>query len=261
MQAIIDKGEYTGAPVLGGQNQFEVLNKVADGIDVKGKITPYDVIIKNAFSTAVYSYCDGTYYSVDDAMEAFRGDVASQVVDGINWDDIDDDYDSVDWCALYAPIINKYKSESTAMYELRDLNFDGIPELAVSLAQYHVAPAQLYTVYDNELVDVGALGEYGEFKFSSDSGLICTVNGGMGYFTTTYYSLEYGKLKKVKQFFSNAAAYPEGSSSIYYEVDGVKVSKSTYDKAVKDFDANCVYDRVGRINKITTSIYNASVTY
>ncbi len=87
MEAIISKGEYAGAPVLGGQNQFEVLNKVADGIDMKGKITPYDAIIKTAFSSAVQSYCDGTYASVDEAMTAFKGDVASTVVDGINWEE------------------------------------------------------------------------------------------------------------------------------------------------------------------------------
>jgi len=86
MEAIINKGEYKGAPVLGGQNQFEVLNKVADGIDMKGKITPYDAIIKTEFSNAVQAYCDGTYSSVDEAMDAFKTGVASQVVDGINWD-------------------------------------------------------------------------------------------------------------------------------------------------------------------------------
>jgi len=82
MEAIIAKGEYKGAPVLGGQNQFEVLNKVADGIDMAGKITPYDSVIKNAFNNAVTSYCDGTYASVDEAMESFKDEVAAQITDG-----------------------------------------------------------------------------------------------------------------------------------------------------------------------------------
>ena len=82
MEAIIAKGEYKGAPVLGGQNQFEVLNKVADGIDMKGKITPYDAVIKTEFSNAVNSYCDGTYATVDEAMEAFKDGVAAQITDG-----------------------------------------------------------------------------------------------------------------------------------------------------------------------------------
>ncbi len=82
MEAIIAKGDYKGAPVLGGQNQFEVLNKVADGIDMKGKITPYDAVIKNEFSNAVNGYCDGTYATVDEAMEAFKDGVAGQITDG-----------------------------------------------------------------------------------------------------------------------------------------------------------------------------------
>ncbi|WP_044976547.1 ABC transporter substrate-binding protein [Ruminococcus sp. HUN007] len=82
MEAIIAKGEYKGAPVLGGQNQFEVLNKVADGIDMKGKITPYDAIIKTEFSNAVNDYCDGAYATVEEAMEAFKNGVAEQITDG-----------------------------------------------------------------------------------------------------------------------------------------------------------------------------------
>jgi spermidine/putrescine-binding protein len=82
MEAIIAKGEYTGAPVLGGQNQFEVLNKVADGIDMKGKITPNDSVIKTAFSNAVNSYCNGTYSTVEEAMDAFKDDVAATITDG-----------------------------------------------------------------------------------------------------------------------------------------------------------------------------------
>lgn len=82
MEAIIAKGDYKGAPVLGGQNQFEVLNKVADGIDMKGKITPYDAVIKNEFSNAVNGYCDGTYATVDEAMDAFKDGVAGQITDG-----------------------------------------------------------------------------------------------------------------------------------------------------------------------------------
>ena len=82
MEAIIAKGDYKGAPVLGGQNQFEVLNKVADGIDVKGRITPYDTIINYEFRYAVNCYCDGTYATVDEAMENFKDCVAGTITDG-----------------------------------------------------------------------------------------------------------------------------------------------------------------------------------
>ena len=47
-----------------------------------GKITPNDAVIKNEFSTAVQAYCEGTYSSVDEAMEAFKDGVAGSITDG-----------------------------------------------------------------------------------------------------------------------------------------------------------------------------------
>ncbi len=85
MEAIIEKGEYTGAPVLGGQNHFVVLNEVANGIDMVGKITPYDAKIKEAFSNNVQAYAEGTIGSVDEALETFKDDVAAAISD-LNWD-------------------------------------------------------------------------------------------------------------------------------------------------------------------------------
>lgn len=85
MEAIISDGSYTGAPVLGGQNQFEVLNKVAAGIDMAGKITPYDATIKTEFSNAVQEYADGNYATVDEALDAFETAVAGKLPD-LNWD-------------------------------------------------------------------------------------------------------------------------------------------------------------------------------
>ncbi len=86
MEDIIAKGEYKGAPVLGGQNHFAVLNEVAKGIDMAGKITPYDAVIKTAFTNAVQEYAEGTHSSVDAAMEQFNMKVAEALPDQLNWD-------------------------------------------------------------------------------------------------------------------------------------------------------------------------------
>ena len=82
MKNIISKGEYKGAPVLGGQNQFEVLDRVAENIDVKGKITPYDYLLYSLFTSNVDSYCDGTFDTIDETIEAFKDDVAANITDG-----------------------------------------------------------------------------------------------------------------------------------------------------------------------------------
>lgn len=80
VEEMIRDNEYEGAPVLGGQNQFEVLNKIAAGIDVKGKITPYDAKIKEEFSYAASSFCDGTYYSIEEALTEFSENVNELVL-------------------------------------------------------------------------------------------------------------------------------------------------------------------------------------
>lgn len=85
MEAIIKDKSYAGAPVLGGQNQFEVLNEVAQGIDMAGKITPYDATIKDQFSQTVQEYCDGTIATVDETLETFKNNVASALPE-LNWD-------------------------------------------------------------------------------------------------------------------------------------------------------------------------------
>lgn len=77
MQAIISEGTYTGEGVLGGQNQFEVLNETASGIDMTGAITEYDATIKTAFNDAVTQYCQGNYATVDDTINGFVDSVAA----------------------------------------------------------------------------------------------------------------------------------------------------------------------------------------
>lgn len=83
MEAIIADGKYEGAPVLGGQNQFVVLNEVANNIDMNGKITPYDAVIKSEFSNAVNEYCDGTVDSVEEAMNNFKTNAAAKLGDEV----------------------------------------------------------------------------------------------------------------------------------------------------------------------------------
>lgn len=70
---------YAGLGVLGGQNHFEVLNTVADGINMAGGITEYDNTIKQAFNTTITEYCRGTYDSVDATIDAFVDNVAGSL--------------------------------------------------------------------------------------------------------------------------------------------------------------------------------------
>jgi hypothetical protein len=77
MENVIAAGVYKGNPVLGGQNQFEVLNVTADQIDMTGAITPYDSPIKGCFNDAVNRYCQGVNADVDATIEDWYTNVAA----------------------------------------------------------------------------------------------------------------------------------------------------------------------------------------
>lgn len=79
MEGVLANGSYTGVGVLGGQNQFETLNVVAQGINMAGGITPYDSTIKQAFNDAVTQYCQGNYATVDETIDAFVDSVAASL--------------------------------------------------------------------------------------------------------------------------------------------------------------------------------------
>lgn len=84
MQAIVDAGTNQNA-LLGGQDQFSVLIGGANSIDMSGKITPYDSVIKDCFNQAVTDYVDGKYDSKDAALEGFQNAVAAKLPN-LNWD-------------------------------------------------------------------------------------------------------------------------------------------------------------------------------
>lgn len=84
MKEIID-AKSNSNPLLGGQDQFAVLYEAANGIDLEGKITPYDATIKNDYIDEVNKYLDGETDSIDKALDAFETKVAGDLPD-LNWD-------------------------------------------------------------------------------------------------------------------------------------------------------------------------------
>jgi len=67
----------TSNKYLNGQNHYEILVKVLDKLDLSNKLTKYDSVIKAKFNNSVAGYLDGTYATKDDAIAAFKGEVAT----------------------------------------------------------------------------------------------------------------------------------------------------------------------------------------
>ena len=63
--------------LLNGQDHYKVLVKVLDNLDLSNKLSKYDSVIKSKFNDSVKGYLDGTYATKDDAINAFKGEVAS----------------------------------------------------------------------------------------------------------------------------------------------------------------------------------------
>ena len=67
----------TSNKYINGQNHYEILVKVLDKLDLSNKLTKYDSVIKAKFNNSVAGYLDGTYATKDDAIAAFKGEVAT----------------------------------------------------------------------------------------------------------------------------------------------------------------------------------------
>jgi hypothetical protein len=80
MESIVDEGTNKN-PLLGGQDQFSVLNAAAQNIDLNGLITPYDSSIKTAFLDAVNAYCAGETADAAACIDDFKNRVAESVTD------------------------------------------------------------------------------------------------------------------------------------------------------------------------------------
>jgi len=74
MEAIAGDSSF-GYEFLGGQNPYDILMGVADGIDFS-TVTPNDQSINDAFTAAVASYVQGDVESVADAKASFQAAVA-----------------------------------------------------------------------------------------------------------------------------------------------------------------------------------------
>lgn len=86
MKSIVDAKTNKSALLADGQDQFATMIDVAAGINLDGKITPYDATIKSDYIDAVNGYVKGDTASVEDALKAFKTKVASDLPEQLTWE-------------------------------------------------------------------------------------------------------------------------------------------------------------------------------
>ena len=68
-------------PLLNGQNHYAVLSQVLDKLDLEGKITKYDSVIKGKFNDSVNALLKGEVADKAAAITKFKTEVGAAIGD------------------------------------------------------------------------------------------------------------------------------------------------------------------------------------
>lgn len=140
----------------------------------------------------------------------------------------------------YRSIVKKASVEGTdPMCSLYDITGDDIPELFVSPCDTHASGVDVYTWANGAVIPVRHAGGYGfgsggEVVYLPSSGLLDSYYIGMGVIMNELFRVkDNGTAERV--FFSENGEYIGGGNDPYHIINDKKVSKKSYDKAVKKY--------------------------
>ena len=150
------------------------------------------------------------------------------------------------WKTAYKQVLtdfmntSEYSSES--MWDVRDIDNDGVPELLLSRGTYHAAGVRIY-YYENGnavpvLADDGTIAEYGvygAFMYKPAEHLLGSYNMHMGFESCATSSYEGHTITLLHMITNNSGN--AGEEAAEYTIDNVQVSKEEYDSARDQWDA------------------------
>ena len=161
------------------------------------------------------------------------------------------------WKTAYKQVLtdfmntSEYSSES--MWDVRDIDNDGVPELLISMGSDHNSGCRIYYYENGSAKIVGQivifeLGRYGTFLLCNDENLVGFADDDEGEYFADYYSAFIGEFRdnsvqqrKIMSKFS----YPEDPQLYYYDVDNNYVSEEEYNAAANNFNSKN-WTEVGR---------------
>ena len=135
------------------------------------------------------------------------------------------------------------ENASSPAFDLFDMNADGIPELFVSLGDYHAAGVFAYTFKDGALADLSGdntpFGSYGEAAVSAD-GYLTGEYSGMGITYDYFYKLDGDKLVMISNV--EMGELPDGDDYeniiTYYKINDEDVSEEEYNSVFDEYNAH-----------------------
>lgn len=157
-------------------------------------------------------------------------------------------------------VLNDENASSPA-FDLFDMDNDGIPELFVSIGDYHAAGVFAYTFKNGALADLSgentAFGSYGEAAVSAD-GYLTGEYMGMGITYDSFYQLDGDKLVMISNV--EMGEIPDGDDYeniiTYYKVNDKDAAEEEYNKAFDEYNAHD-WVTVGRGNLVSEETINS----
>lgn len=137
------------------------------------------------------------------------------------------------------------ENATSPSFDLFDMDNDGIPELFMSIGDYHAAGVFAYTFKNGTLVNLSGdnttFGSYGEAAVSAD-GYLTSGYMGMGMTSDYFYKLEGDKLVLKKSIVSEEFPDPTDDDpyhfSLKYKVNDEYVTEEEYNSAFDEYDAH-----------------------
>ena len=147
------------------------------------------------------------------------------------------------------------ENASSPAFDLFDMDSDGIPELFVSIGDYHAAGVFAYTFKNGALADLSgdntAFGSYGEAAVSAD-GCLTGEYMGMGITYDSFYQLDGDKLVMISNV--EMGEIPDGDDYeniiTYYKINDEDATEEEYNSAFDEYNSHD-WVTVGRGNLIS----------
>lgn len=153
-----------------------------------------------------------------------------------------------DWCRAYRLVLDEFKVSADyndySMWDLIDIDQNGIPELIISPNEAHADGVLVYCYVEHQAIPVATdeggnpikFGEFGVGIFCSDDGYgyigSFYQKGGNAY--NIYYRFSDGLLTKEMTTFSNAA---DGNMPLRFELNDIEVTEEEFQTAVEIYDS------------------------
>ena len=152
-----------------------------------------------------------------------------------------------EWQDAYEQKLKEFASSNSfrngtggSMFDLRDIDGDGTPELMIS-PDYGISTlCEIYTFADGKLkeLDTGESGGGGVFGYISFKKLYNFVYSGDGFEIGKYCSLSDGVFKQEIAYFNNSRNAIATGTMLRYEINGETVGLTDYDKALSNYNSD-----------------------